>query len=249
MFELGLPKILDNPATPVSEVHRRPGSSVYLRHRRHRQFPSTFILMVFGLITNLGCAANNNLASPPSTQAKASVFIDSMGNSIGIVYLCDKSGSMLTQFNNLKMRLKESVNELDVTAGQKFNIVSFADEGVDPLFRDGMRIASNENKKLAMDYIDNAVASGGTLPIPAIRFALSEKPDLLYVLSDGFDNGSGVEIVKAFEQENLNGKTHINAIYFPKDKNDDAQLAAIMKKIAADGHGEFKKYLNSEVKN
>jgi hypothetical protein len=171
-------------------------------------------------------------------------FFGTGGNATKVVYLCDKSGSMLAVFGALKMQLKESVNQLDLTAGQEFNIIFFSDEGADPLFKDGMQIASPDNKKKAMDYIDNEVAAGGTLPLPAINMAISEKPELLYVLTDGFDQiPSFDDVTNAFKA--ANAKMHINCIFLQSDE--DPKLEQFLKAIADQGHGVFKKILKSDM--
>ncbi len=168
------------------------------------------------------------------------------GNATKVIYLCDKSGSMLSVFGNLKQQLKESITALDLTAGQEFNVVFFSDEGPDALFKDGMQIATPDNKKLAMDFIDNEVASGGTLPIPAINFVTKEKPELLYVLTDGFDQiASFDDVVNAFKNGNIDGKTHINCIFLQSDE--DPKLETILKSISTQGHGDFKKILKSDM--
>jgi hypothetical protein len=171
-------------------------------------------------------------------------FFGTGGNATKIVYLCDKSGSMLSVFGNLKQQLKESINELDVASGQQFNIIFFSDEGADALFKDGMQIASADNKKKAMDYIDNEVAAGGTLPLPAIHMAVEEKPELLYVLTDGFDQiPSFDDVTNAFKA--ANAKMHINCIFLQSDE--DPKLEQFLKAIADQGHGTFKKILKSDM--
>jgi hypothetical protein len=173
-----------------------------------------------------------------------SKFMGTGGNATKIIYLCDKSGSMLSVFGALKQQLKESVNSLDVASGQQFNVVFFSDEGADPLFKDGMQIATNDNKKLASDFVDNEVASGGTLPLPAIDFVLKEKPELLYVLTDGFDQiPSYDDVTAAFKKANPN--MHINCIFLQSDE--DPKLEEFLKAIATQGHGEFKKILKSDM--
>jgi hypothetical protein len=173
-----------------------------------------------------------------------SAFFGTGGNATKVIYLCDKSGSMLSVFGALKQNLKESINALDVTAGQEFNICFFSDEGADALFKDGMHIASADNKKLAMDYIDNEVASGGTLPLPAINFCIAEKPELLYVLTDGFDQiPSFDDVTKAFKAANAN--MHINCIFLQSDP--DPKLEEFLKAIATQGHGDFKAIQKSDM--
>jgi len=163
-----------------------------------------------------------------------------------MIFLCDASGSMLGVFGALKQSLRDSVNQLDLTRGAQFNIIFFSDDRCMPLFRDGTQMATPENKKQAMEFIDNAIASGGTQPIPAIKFALAEKPDLLFVLTDGFDQIANFdEVVHAFKAGNSDGKIRINTIFLESDQ--DPQLEKVLKQIAGDGKGTFTKLRKQDM--
>jgi hypothetical protein len=174
-------------------------------------------------------------------------FMGTGGNATKIIYLCDASGSMLSVFGALKQQLKESVNSLDVTAGQEFNVIFFYDDVCDPLFKDHqMHLASPANKKLAMEFIDNAVSTGGTQPIPAIKEAMHEKPELLYVETDGFDAiASFDDVINAFKDGNTDGKMHINCIFLQADE--DPKLEKVLSQIARQGNGAFRKILKSDM--
>jgi hypothetical protein len=153
-----------------------------------------------------------------------------------IVYLCQATGSMLSAMGALKQQLKESVNALD---GQEFNIIFFQGDVVLPLFKEGTRPASADNKKLAIPFIDKVVASDSTKPVAAINFALREKPDVLYLLTDGFPSIAKFDDVpNAFKQGNRDGKVHVNCIFLQSDSN--PALETRLKQITKDGHGDFK---------
>jgi hypothetical protein len=175
-----------------------------------------------------------------------SSFMGTNGNANKIIYLCDASGSMLSVFGALKQNLKESIQALQLEAGQQFNVIFFSDDNCFPLFKDGMHIATNDAKKAAMDFVDSAVSTGGTQPLPAINFALGEKPELLYVLTDGFDQISNYDdVTNAFKKGNPDGKMHINCIFLQSDE--DPKLEEFLKAIADQGHGTFKKILKSDM--
>ena len=175
-----------------------------------------------------------------------SSFMGTGGNATKVIYLCDASGSMLSVFGALKQNLKESIESLDLEAGQQFNVIFFSDADCFPLFKDGMHIASNDNKKLAMEFVDSAVSTGGTQPIPAIKFALAEKPELLYVLTDGFDQIANFDdVTNVFKEGDADGKMHINCIFLQSDE--DPKLEQFLKQIADQGHGTFKKILKSDM--
>jgi hypothetical protein len=163
-----------------------------------------------------------------------------------VVFLCDASGSMLGVFGALKQKLKEAINPLSPTRGEEFNVIFFSDDNCFPLFKDGTQMATDENKARAMEFIDNAVSTGGTQPMPAIKFALAEKPELLYVLTDGFDQIADLSVVvKAFQDGNRDGKIRINTIFLQSDE--DPQLENALQRIATDGKGTFTKVLKADM--
>ncbi len=169
-----------------------------------------------------------------------SKFFGMGGNANKVVYLCDASGSMLSVFGALKQNLKTSINALAAGDGQEFNVIFFSDDNCFPLFKDGMHMATDDNKKLAMDFVDNAVSTGGTQPLPAIKFALAQKPELLYVLTDGFDQISNFDdVTNAFKAGNPDGKIHVNCIFLESDP--DPKLEECLKKIATDPKTGFQK--------
>ncbi len=173
-------------------------------------------------------------------------FMGTGGNATKIVYLCDASGSMLGVFGALKQNLKESINNLQVVDGQEFNVIFFSDDNFFPLFKGGMEIASADNKHKAMEFIDNAVSTGGTQPVKAISEAMREHPELLYVLTDGFDQIANFdEVINAFKNGNIDGKMHVNCIYLQSDE--DPKLVKVLKQISTDGHGEMKTILKSDM--
>jgi hypothetical protein len=173
-------------------------------------------------------------------------FFGMGGNANKIIYLCDASGSMLSVFGALKQQLKTSINTLSVENGQEFNVIFFSDDNCFPLFKDGMHMATQDNIKLAMDFVDNAVSTGGTQPLPAINFALAEKPELLYCLTDGFDQISNFDdVTNAFKKGNPDGKIHVKCIFLESDP--DPKLEECLKKIATDPKTDFQKIPKSEM--
>jgi uncharacterized protein with von Willebrand factor type A (vWA) domain len=173
-------------------------------------------------------------------------ILGSHGNAHKVVFLCDASGSMLSVFGQLKQQLRTSVSDLKLEEGQSFNVIFFSDDNAFPLFKDGLQIATDANKKLAMDFIDSAVATGGTQPLPAIKMAMSQHPELIYLLTDGFDQTADFgAVTHAFKDGNTDGKTHINCIFLQADE--DPKLEAVLKEIAGDSNGTFKKILKSDM--
>jgi len=174
-----------------------------------------------------------------------SKFFGMSGTANKVIYLCDASGSMLSVFGALKQQLKKSINELSVENGQEFNVIFFSDDNCFPLFKDGMHMATQDNIKLAMDFIDNAVSTGGTQPLPAIDFALKEKPELLYVLTDGFDQIANFDDVTNEFKKAADPKMHVKCIFLESDP--DPKLVECLKKIATDPKTDFQKIEKSDM--
>ena len=135
---------------------------------------------------------------------------------------------------------------VDENGAQRFNVIFFGDGTTISLFPDGMHLATPENKQKAADFIDEQVPVGGTQPIPAIRTALRERPQLLYVLTDGFDNIADMSTVTdEFKRGDPDGAIHINCIFLQSDE--DPKLVEALKQIATIGHGDFKVLLKSDM--
>jgi hypothetical protein len=194
--------------------------------------------------TTMGAATHETATTTAMVPAsKPPVFIDTYEAATSVVYLCDASGSMLPVFGDLKEKLKDSIQALSLVSGQEFNVIFFKDGDCFSLFDDGKRLANFENKRLAMKFVDDMQASGETQPIPAIRLAMAEKPDFLYLLSDGLRKDTAVgDAVMEFKQDNQGGKTRVNCIFFATDAG--PKFEQPMRTIAADGHGVFKKAFN-----
>jgi hypothetical protein len=170
-------------------------------------------------------------------------FLGLGGNARKIMYLVDASGSMLGVFGQLKVELKKSIDGLKPV--QSFNIVIFSDDNVFPLSKEGLVMATPDNKRRAYDFIDNAVATGGTQPIPAIKFAMAEHPELTYVLTDGFDQIANFDdVINAFAQGNADKRMKINCIFLQSDE--DPKLVEVLQKIAKDNGGMMKTILKSD---
>jgi hypothetical protein len=110
---------------------------------------------------------------------------------------------------------------------------------------EGLIMASPDNKRKAYDFVDGQVSAGVTQPIPAIKFALSQKPELMFLLTDGFDNiPSFDDLINAFRQGNPDHKIHVNCIFLKS--SDDPKLEAVLRQIAKENGGLMKVISKSE---
>ena len=170
------------------------------------------------------------------------------GNANDVIFLCDESGSMVSVFGQLKQELKRSISEMSVdeNGAMKFNIIFFSEGKPLVLFDGGMQIATPDNKRKATEFVENQVSAGGTNPMPAIKEALAERPQLLYVLTDGFDQIADMSVVTdEFKRADADGHIHINCIFLQADE--DPKLVAALQEIANIGKGEFKAILKKDM--
>ena len=180
--------------------------------------------------------------------AKSSLMGVPGGNANDVIFLCDESGSMVSVFGQLKQELKRSISEMSVdeNGAMKFNIIFFAEGKPVVLFDGGMQIATPDNKRKATEFVENQVSAGGTNPMPAIKEALAERPQLLYVLTDGFDQIADMSVVTdEFKRADADGHIHINCIFLQADE--DPKLVAALQEIAHIGKGEFKAILKKDM--
>ena len=166
-----------------------------------------------------------------------SSFLGVGGNARKIVYVCQASGSMLSVFGDLKYKLKESIEALKPI--QSFDVIFFADQNTFALDSTSLLAAGPDNKRKAYAFIDNIVEHGNTNPIQAINLALALKPELAYVLTDGFYGvASFNDVVNTFRSGNPDKKTHVNCLYLESDE--DPKLLQVLKQIALENGGQMK---------
>lgn len=165
-------------------------------------------------------------------------FIGVGGNARKIVYLVDASGSMTDAVDRLKAALVASIDKL--VPIQEFNIVVFRDEDVLVLQKNGMVRASTENRQKAFQWIaDNYYVSGKTDPMPAIKASFALRPELIYVLTDGFDQIASFDALKdEFRKQNAGNKVKVNTLLI-RSRN-EPELERVMKEIADQHGGVFK---------
>lgn len=166
-----------------------------------------------------------------------------------IVYLCDASGSMMgLRLELLKIELKKAVGQLK--PNQAFNLVFFSGDKVQA-FSKPLVMATPNNKVAAHAFIDDVRAISTTEPAKAIEWAFQSKPQLIYVLSDGFENiGSFKQLVEQFRSLNKRKETRINAIGFfsPGEESTERELCeAVLRQIAEENGGKFKVVLTTDL--
>jgi hypothetical protein len=102
-----------------------------------------------------------------------------------IVYVVDRSGSMIDTFVYVQAELKRSISAL--RRSQKFHVIFF--NAGPPLENPPKRAvaAINAHKKDFFKFLETVAPGGGTKPEGAMRRAITLEPDVVYLLSDGVD--------------------------------------------------------------
>ncbi len=153
-----------------------------------------------------------------------SPFMGVSGNAYRIVYLVDASGSMMPRKTIVVQALKESVDKLKPV--QFFNVVFFHYGDAEALDRGQLIPASPVNKRKAFDFADEMEARDQTDPSKAIALAMGMKPQLIYLLTDGFDKREddfAKRLRAQFNALNKSRDVHVNIIYIA----DETQFATI----------------------
>jgi hypothetical protein len=164
------------------------------------------------------------------------------------VFVCDASGSMLSVFDDLKLRLRESIEKLRPI--QSFNVMFFQETTVAAVDRNGLMMATPDNKRKAFEFMDKMFVRSSTNPIPALEMAFQQKPELIYLLTDGDFEGPGNDVVVRYCQEKTkDGRTKINTLAFiPKESEGLAQQRDFVKALEtiAKSSGGVYKGVNAE---
>lgn len=147
-----------------------------------------------------------------------------------IVYVVDRSGSMLDTFVHVREEMKRSINAL--RRSQKFHIILF--NSGEPLENPPKRLVSaiKAQKKAAFKFLESVFPEGSTRPQRAMRRALNTDPDLIYFLTDG---GFDPALVDKLDRWNKGRRVRIFTIAFF-----DRSGAELLERIAREHGGEFK---------
>jgi uncharacterized protein with von Willebrand factor type A (vWA) domain len=160
-----------------------------------------------------------------------------------IIFVIDRSGSMVETFDALKANMLRMISFLDET--RRFHVIMFS-EGV-PLENGLKRMAAADrhNKQGVAMFLKDVVCSGQTDPLPAIRraFEVARESDpkrtaALLLLTDGaFPDNLKVEQLIA--ELNRDKKVHVYTYVYGSGQPDE-QTEAVMKRIAQNNKGRYK---------
>lgn len=154
-----------------------------------------------------------------------------------VTYLCDMSGSMVSKMASLKGELSASIARLE--PDQSFNVVFMGNASGDVVSRTGLVPATPGNKRLAYRLMDDVTTSGASSPEPALSLALRQRPDLIYLLTDG-DYPDNNAVLSTVRKLNADKKVRISTIALLNAQDTDTAFLALLKTIAGENGGQFR---------
>lgn len=167
------------------------------------------------------------------------------GNARRIVFVCDATGTMIQKFALLKQELAAAVNGLKPV--QSYNVIFFHDgQRVGAASEAALLPATPDNKRRGFAFMDDFTTSGTTDPMPALRLAFRQGPELVYFLSDGEFNNlrSYQEVIDEIARLNPGRQVKVNTILFDTY---DKDAEAAMQKIAAEHGGSYRYVREAEL--
>jgi hypothetical protein len=191
-----------------------------------------------GLVT--GSAGTDGASGPRSS------FFGTGAVAQHVVYVIDRSGSMLDTFDDVCRQVLTSVGRL--APSQDFHIILFADDAAIEMPSGGLVPPRRENKLAAAEFLQSARPGRRSDPIPALHRAFDVLDSagggsgkVVYFLTDGLLPNSA-SVLETIAHRNRNGQVHINTYLFG---GKDEAAAAVMRRIAEHNGGAFKQ-LNPE---
>jgi len=163
-----------------------------------------------------------------------------------IVFVIDRSGSMVGKFDSVRMAMCLRVSYLD--PDQEFHAVLFADNNVQENTPHRLVRPTPENKITLVEFLEGIRPSGQTGPLPALRRAFAvlknarkadgtEGVKLMYLLTDG-EFRENDKVVEAIRQMNAKGRgqVYINTILYGARP---PKAVKVMKVIAEENKGRY----------
>jgi hypothetical protein len=167
------------------------------------------------------------------------------GNAKKIAFVCDASGSMLNKFSTLRRELANTIQGL--RAIQSFSVVFFQEQSFKALDEQTLIMATPENKLKATNFLeDKIVPRGETNPIPGLEIAFKQKPELIYILTDG-DFPDNDAVLKKIRELNKDHKVKVNTIAFVNESDTDTAFQALLKQIAQENGGIYRFVKESDL--
>lgn len=221
----------ENPGGRMTPSQRRSQADQSAQQTQKRQFvrkttlstdagKTTTPVNIIG-VAGSGASSKGDLGMNTAAAAGGgpkSSFFGSGGNAFNVVYVIDRSGSMVDTFDLVRQEMLYSIGRLQNT--QMFHIILFA-EGR-PIENAPRRLipATRRNTKEAAKFLMEVTPETQTDPIPAINRAYAvlrgakKRGKLIYLLTDGVfpDNQ---KVLHTIEEKNTGkNKVYINTFLY-----------------------------------
>jgi len=155
-----------------------------------------------------------------------------------VVFLCDASGTMQSVFPTLRMTVNRSISSLE--SNQSFNVVFFSGDTITPFAKTGVVAATPESKEDVATWMAKISPKEGTNPFGAIQKAFGCSPDVINVLTDGFDQVESANAITAeFAKLNSRKRVKVNCFLLSSDPTRNKNMVQSLEKIAKDNGGVF----------
>ncbi len=153
-----------------------------------------------------------------------------------IIFLLDASGSMINKMAALKRQISKAVAGMD--REQSFNVIFFQDNKCD-MADTRLLTATPANKKKLDTFLENVTTTGTTDPIPGIEAAFQQKPDTIYLLTDG-DFPDNDAVLKKIRDLNKDKHVRVNTIAFVTAGDNDTAFKELLTTLAKENRGQYK---------
>ena len=182
-------------------------------------------------------------------------FYGSGGNAYHIVFVIDRSGSMVEVFDEVRMQMQLSIGRLKEV--QDFHIILFAEDKTIENPPRRLVYATSQHKLGVVSFLeqDNIRPGGKTTALPALKRAFDvlknadkrRRGKLVFLLTDGQFAGIGggsryrgkvgnEAVIHWLRDNNRTGDVHVNTYLY----GDDPIAMQIMRQISRENGGRFK---------
>lgn len=210
-----------NPNAPAQQQVKRTDQNAYSKKESAIQADTgktdkkpTLIGMSSGGSSGGGLAAFGLSSGGQGSGPRSAFFGSGGGNVHHVVYVIDRSGSMIDTFQNIRSEMLISISRLRPM--QDFHVILFAEGHPKEMEHRRLVPAVDNYKESAARFLDPIRAEGRTDPVPALERAFDvlaqadpRKPGkLVYLLTDGVfpDNA---RVLSALAKRKGTGKDHV----------------------------------------
>jgi hypothetical protein len=166
-----------------------------------------------------------------------------------IVFLCSAGASMAEKLPTLRDQLASAIGGL--RPDQQFNVIFFQDGKTIAFQKDALIAATPENVQRGKAFLEKLTARGSREAIPALTLAFAQKPELIYLMTDGDfpSNDALLKKVRDLDNPAQSGPpVTINTIAFITEKDTDTDFMTTLTEVAKSTGGTFKHVAANELR-